>query len=217
TLIAYYNRERIRSDATNDKIVSEQERQHNYLKNGPYITTKEAVAIYTTVVHWLESRRFSLISFPSLTYNHNLATTIEEHHRFKLLVVSVLFELAGDYSSCIRIACDYITQTILDRLLILSSTSSPSPFIYNSTYSFVDYYLRIDQRERAFIILHQLKLSPYLCLTALRIHLLVIQQGTSSSFNEEEKYLHELNYVLLIEFMNKQINIMIKICHFINC
>ncbi|CAF4656302.1 unnamed protein product, partial [Rotaria sp. Silwood2] len=127
TLIAYYNRERIRSDATNDKIVSEQERQHNYLKNGPYITTKEAVAIYTTVVHWLESRRFSLISFPSLTYNHNLATTIEEHHRFKLLVVSVLFELAGDYSSCIRIACDYITQTILDRLLILSSTSSPSP------------------------------------------------------------------------------------------
>ncbi|CAF4914859.1 unnamed protein product [Rotaria sp. Silwood1] len=161
TLTAYYNRERIRSGATNDKIVSEQERQRNYLKNGPYITTKEAVAIYTTVVHWLESRRFSSISFPSLAYKHkthgensaksllhrhlddsdiddiliSLATTIEEYHRSKLLVVSALFELAGDYSSCIRIACDYITQTILDRLLILSSTSSPSPFIYSSTSS----------------------------------------------------------------------------------
>ncbi|CAF3836860.1 unnamed protein product [Rotaria sp. Silwood1] len=116
-------------------LKAEQERQRNYLKNGPYITTKEAVAIYTTVVHWLESRRFSSISFPSLAYKHNLATTIEEHHRSKLLVVSALFELAGDYSSCIRIACDYITQTILDRLLILSSTSSPSPFIYSSTSS----------------------------------------------------------------------------------
>ncbi|CAF4681405.1 unnamed protein product, partial [Rotaria sp. Silwood2] len=51
----------------------------------------------------------------------SLETTIEEHHRSKLLVVSALFELADDYSSCIRIACDYITQTILDRLLILSS------------------------------------------------------------------------------------------------
>ena len=26
----------------------EQERQHNYLKDGPYITAEEAVAIYTT-------------------------------------------------------------------------------------------------------------------------------------------------------------------------
>ncbi|CAF4431566.1 unnamed protein product [Rotaria sp. Silwood2] len=50
-------------------------------------------------------------------------------------ILITLFELAGDYSSCIRIACDYITQTILDRLLILSSTSSPSPFIYSSTSS----------------------------------------------------------------------------------
>ncbi|CAF3750017.1 unnamed protein product [Rotaria sp. Silwood1] len=141
TLTAYYNRERIRSGATNDKIVSEQERQRNYLKNGPYITTKEAVAIYTTVVHWLESRRLLHRLFSHLDDSDiddiliSLATTIEEYHRSKLLVVSALFELAGDYSSCIRIACDYITQTILDRLLILSSTSSPSPFIYSSTSS----------------------------------------------------------------------------------
>ena len=71
TNTAHYNRERIRRGATVDKTVckknlgrltrlylkAEQERQHNYLKDGPYITAEEAVAIYTTTVHWLESRR----------------------------------------------------------------------------------------------------------------------------------------------------------------
>ena len=38
-------------------LKSEQERQHNYLKDGPYVTPEEAVAIYTTTVHWLESRK----------------------------------------------------------------------------------------------------------------------------------------------------------------
>uniref|UniRef100_A0A915LV72 PROCN domain-containing protein n=1 Tax=Meloidogyne javanica TaxID=6303 RepID=A0A915LV72_MELJA len=67
---AHYNRERVRRGATVDKTVckknlgrltrlylkSEQERQHNYLKDGPYVSAEEAVAIYTTTVHWLESR-----------------------------------------------------------------------------------------------------------------------------------------------------------------
>jgi len=39
-------------------LKAEQERQHNYLKDGPYITPEEGVAIYTTTVHWLESRRW---------------------------------------------------------------------------------------------------------------------------------------------------------------
>lgn len=50
---------------------AEQERQHNYLKDGPYISAEEAVAIYTTTVHWLESRRFSPIPFPPLSYKHD--------------------------------------------------------------------------------------------------------------------------------------------------
>ncbi|KAG6421487.1 hypothetical protein SASPL_118040 [Salvia splendens] len=59
--------ERIRRGATVDKTVcrknlgrltrlwlkAEQERQHNYLKDGPYVTPEEAVATYTTTVHWL--------------------------------------------------------------------------------------------------------------------------------------------------------------------
>jgi pre-mRNA-processing factor 8 len=76
--VAHYNRERIRRGATVDKAVvkknlgrltrlylkAEQERQHGYLKDGPYISAEEAVAIYTSTVHWLESRKFAPIPFP---------------------------------------------------------------------------------------------------------------------------------------------------------
>ena len=85
TNAAYYNRERIRRGATVDKTVckknlgrltrlylkTEQERQHNYLKDGPYITPDEAVAIYSTFVHWLESRKFIHIPFPPLNYKND--------------------------------------------------------------------------------------------------------------------------------------------------
>ncbi|KAI0127853.1 pre-mRNA-splicing factor spp42 [Xylariales sp. AK1849] len=83
--VAHYNRERIRRGATVDKTVAkknvgrltrlwlkaEQERQHNYHKDGPYISSEEAVAIYTTTVHWLESRKFTPIPFPSVSYKHD--------------------------------------------------------------------------------------------------------------------------------------------------
>ena len=85
TSVAHYNRERIRRGATVDKTVSrknlgrltrlylkaEQERQNAYLKDGPYITSESAVAIYTSTVHWLESRRFQPIPFPSLNFKHD--------------------------------------------------------------------------------------------------------------------------------------------------
>jgi pre-mRNA-processing factor 8 len=45
-------------------LKAEQERQHAYLKDGPYVSTEEAVAIYTATVHWLESRKFAPIPFP---------------------------------------------------------------------------------------------------------------------------------------------------------
>ncbi|PPJ56722.1 hypothetical protein CBER1_11176 [Cercospora berteroae] len=83
--VAHYNRERIRRGATVDKTVAkknlgrltrlwlkaEQERQHNYLKDGPYVSTEEGVAIFTTAVHWLESRKFQPIPFPSVSYKHD--------------------------------------------------------------------------------------------------------------------------------------------------
>ncbi|KAF2716463.1 putative pre-mRNA splicing factor [Polychaeton citri CBS 116435] len=83
--VAHYNRERIRRGATVDKTVAkknlgrltrlwlkaEQERQHNYLKDGPYVSTEEGVAIFTTAVHWLESRKYQPIPFPSVSYKHD--------------------------------------------------------------------------------------------------------------------------------------------------
>ncbi|KAJ2737919.1 Pre-mRNA-processing-splicing factor 8, partial [Coemansia sp. BCRC 34301] len=85
TSVAHYNRERIRRGATVDKAIArrncgrltrlwlkaEQERQRNYLKDGPYVSADEAVSIYATAVHFLESRRFSPIPFPPLSYKHD--------------------------------------------------------------------------------------------------------------------------------------------------
>lgn len=97
TSVAHYNRERIRRGATVDKTVckknlgrltrlwlkAEQERQHNYLKDGPYMSPDEAVAIYTTTVHWLESRRFQHIPFPPLTYKHDTKLLVLALERLK--------------------------------------------------------------------------------------------------------------------------------------
>ncbi|EPQ31507.1 uncharacterized protein PFL1_00840 [Pseudozyma flocculosa PF-1] len=102
TSVTHDNRERIRRGATVDKTVSrknlgrltrlylkaEQERQNSYLKDGPYITSEAAVAIYTSTVHWLESRRFQLIPFPSLNFKHDT----------KILVLA-LEKLKESYSS----------------------------------------------------------------------------------------------------------------------
>lgn len=97
TNVAHYNRERIRRGATVDKTVTrknlgrltrlylkaEQERQHNYLKDGPYVSPEEAVAVYTTTVHWLESRKFSPIPFPPLSYKHDTKLLILALERLK--------------------------------------------------------------------------------------------------------------------------------------
>ncbi|KNE65750.1 pre-mRNA-processing-splicing factor 8 [Allomyces macrogynus ATCC 38327] len=97
TSVAHYNRERIRRGATVDKTVcrknlgrltrlwlkAEQERQHNYLKDGPYVSAEEGIAIYTTTVHWLESRKFSPIPFPPLSYKHDTKLLILALERLK--------------------------------------------------------------------------------------------------------------------------------------
>ena len=62
---------------------AEQERQHNYLKDGPYVSAEEAVAIYTTTVHWLESRKFTPIPFPPLSYKHDTKLLILALERLK--------------------------------------------------------------------------------------------------------------------------------------
>jgi pre-mRNA-processing factor 8 len=97
TQVAHYNRERIRRGVTADKSVckknlgrltrlwlkAEQERQFCYLKDGPYVTAEEAVAVYTTTVHWLESRKFAPIPFPPLSYKHDTKLLILALERLK--------------------------------------------------------------------------------------------------------------------------------------
>ncbi|BFZ55441.1 pre-mRNA-splicing factor 8 [Savitreella phatthalungensis] len=95
--VAHYNRERIRRGATVDKTVAkknlgrltrlylkaEHERQRSYLRDGPYVTTEEAVAMYTSTVHWLESRKFQPIPFPPLNYKHDTKLLILALERLK--------------------------------------------------------------------------------------------------------------------------------------
>ena len=64
-------------------LKAEQERQHNYLKDGPYVSSEEAIAIYSTTVHWLESRRFAPIPFPPLNYKHDTKLLILALERLK--------------------------------------------------------------------------------------------------------------------------------------
>mmetsp|Transcript_44709 Transcript_44709/g.74621 ORF Transcript_44709/g.74621 Transcript_44709/m.74621 type:complete len:2266 (+) Transcript_44709:990-7787(+) len=120
TNIAHYNRERIKKGATVDKVVckknlgrltrlylkSEQEKQHKYLKEGPYIKVREVITIYRILIHWLDINNFNLISFPSneykfsskllvLTLNHlkeqfsmNLKLNLEQKEEMELLEYS---------------------------------------------------------------------------------------------------------------------------------
>ncbi|KAL4072288.1 hypothetical protein J3A83DRAFT_4372331 [Scleroderma citrinum] len=52
-------------------LKAEQERQHGYLKDRPYVSAEEAIVIYTATVHWLESCKFAPIPFLLLLYKHD--------------------------------------------------------------------------------------------------------------------------------------------------
>lgn len=104
---AYYNRDRIKNDSHIEKTItkknlgrltrlwlkSEQQRQDNFQKDGPYVSTDEAVGIYSTTVHWLESRNFQPIAFPPLSYKHDT----------KILILA-LDSLKEQYSGSTRLS-----------------------------------------------------------------------------------------------------------------
>lgn len=83
--VAHYNRERIQRGTTVEKTVArknlgrltrlwiknEQDRQLQFAKDGPYVSPNEAVTIFQTMVLWLETRKFSPIPFPPLTYKND--------------------------------------------------------------------------------------------------------------------------------------------------
>ncbi len=89
--------------------MAKQECQHAYLKHGLYVSDEEAVAIYTTTVHWLESRKFALIPFPPLSYKHGT----------KLLVLALeeleAYSVKGHLNQCQREELALIEQ-VYDNL-----------------------------------------------------------------------------------------------------
>ncbi|KAL4077979.1 hypothetical protein J3A83DRAFT_4186230 [Scleroderma citrinum] len=107
--VAHYHQECIWHGVTVDKAVvkknlgcltclylkAEQERQHGYLKDGPYVSAEEAVTIYTATVHWLESHKFALIPFLPPLYKHNtkLLVLALEHLKEVYLVRGCLNQL----------------------------------------------------------------------------------------------------------------------------
>lgn len=83
--IAHYNRERIRRGATVEKTVvkknvgrltrlwvkSEQNRQSEFTKQGPFVSASDAVTVYQNMVEWLDLRNFSTIPFPPPAYKQD--------------------------------------------------------------------------------------------------------------------------------------------------
>lgn len=81
----HYARERINRDGTVDKALmrkntgrltrlyfkQQSDYQSNYLKEGPYITPEQGVAMVTTMQNWLEMRQFTPIPFPPMQYKHD--------------------------------------------------------------------------------------------------------------------------------------------------
>jgi pre-mRNA-processing factor 8 len=153
TNIAHYNRERIKRGGTVDKTVvrknlgrltrlwlkSEQERQHNYLKDGPYVSTEEAVAIYTTTVHWLEARRFSPIPFPPLSYKHDTKLLVLSLERLKenFSLASKLNSMQREELGLIEQAYDNPHETLarIKRHLLTLRTFKEVSIEFNDLYS----------------------------------------------------------------------------------
>lgn len=152
TSVAHYNRERIRRGATVDKTVSkknlgrltrlflkaEQERQNSYLKDGPYISSEEAVAIYSATVHWLESRKFAPIPFPPLSYKHDTKLLVLALEKLKeaYSVKGRLNQNQREELSLVEQAYDNPHETLsrIKRLLLTQRTFKEAGIEFFDTY-----------------------------------------------------------------------------------
>ncbi|KAK6915065.1 RNA recognition motif, spliceosomal PrP8 [Dillenia turbinata] len=179
------------------------ERQHNYLKDGPYVTPEEAVAIYTTTVHRLESRKFSPIPFPPLSYKHDTKLLILALERLKesySVVVRLnqlqreelgLTEQAYDnpHEALSRIKRDQLTQRVfmdyyglvLDLLLLGLTGASEIAGPAQMPNEFITYWdTKVEMRHH--IRLYSRHIDKILILTVL----FVSQQPWESGFIDSQ-------------------------------
>ncbi|EPQ28314.1 uncharacterized protein PFL1_04141 [Pseudozyma flocculosa PF-1] len=102
TSVTHYNRERIRRGATVDKTVSkknlgrltclylkaEQERQNSYLKDGPYITSEAAVAIYTST----HDTKILVLALEKLKESYSVKGRLNQSQREELALIEQAFD-----------------------------------------------------------------------------------------------------------------------------
>eukprot|EP00834_Sanchytrium_tribonematis_P005171 NODE_296_length_10502_cov_0.638374.p1 type:complete len:2225 gc:universal NODE_296_length_10502_cov_0.638374:3591-10265(+) len=136
-------RHRIKKGATADKTVvkknlgrltrmylkEEQQRQDNYLENGPFIKTEEAIKVYETMVDWLDQKKFNPIPFPPLNYKHDakLLVLALERLREQYSVKSRLNQQQREEMGLIEQAYDnpHEALTRIKRLLLTQRTFKP--------------------------------------------------------------------------------------------
>lgn len=181
--VAHYNRDRLRRGATVEKTVakknlgrltrlwlkSEQERQINFAKDGPYVSPDEAVTIFQTMVYWLESRKFSPIPFPPLSYkhdtkllvlalenmkeNHNAGARMNASQREELALIEEAYDNPQEY--LMRIKKFLLTQRIfkevdlemMDYYTYLIPTYGIDP-LEKITDAYLDQYLWYEAEKR---------------------------------------------------------------------
>lgn len=80
------------------------------------MTPEEAVAIYTTTVHWLESRKFTPIPFPPLSYKHDT----------KLLILA-LEKMKEQYTVAVR-----LNQLQREELGLVEQVLTPPSILHSA-------------------------------------------------------------------------------------
>lgn len=166
TKVAHANRERIRRGATVDKSVAkknlgrlsrlamkaEQERQHNYRKDGPYVSSEQGVAVYMTTVNWLEARQFSAIPFPPLSYKHDtkLLTLCLDRLKEPYMGSARLNSQDREELGLIEQGFDnpHDTLTRIKRFLLTMRTFKEVDIQYFDAYSHIYPTYRIDPLEK---------------------------------------------------------------------
>ncbi|KAK8799610.1 hypothetical protein WA158_006158 [Blastocystis sp. Blastoise] len=166
TNVTHYNRERIRRGATVDKTVckknlgrltrlflkKEQERQQNYLKDGPYMSVEEGVAMYTVIENWLESRHFSAIPMPPTQYKHDtkLLTLAVERLKENFSVSSRLNSSEREELGLIERSYDNPNETIqrIKRMLLTQLVFKDVGIQFLDLYSHLTPVYEIDALEK---------------------------------------------------------------------
>jgi pre-mRNA-processing factor 8 len=165
-------------------LKAEQERQHAYLKDGPYVSAEEAVAIYTATVHWLESRKFAPIPFPPLSYKHDTKLLVLALEKLKeaYSVKGRLNQSQREELALIEQAYDNPHECLsrIKRLLLTQRAFKESGIEFFDTYDKLIPCYDIEPVEKITDAVRMPYIMKLLCLTTL-FHSTLINSCSSST------------------------------------